>query len=496
MMAGGNGLTYSWVPPKLLLSRLDGNFNHPKAIETRRRVASTLESRTFREVCNRIVCGPFGSALVSGEHSDRGSVVLVQPTDISDDLFALEPGWRIDEATRLEKDLDLYAPGTLLFARVGQYPHCGVLPERVRAATISSSMIAAEVAPPADPYFFNAFFRCNFGSALLFAAQKITAQPTIGTEELGDTIVPYPSSAVQRAIGNKMRKAERLREMMATALASGCALLTGMLGRRLPRVGVGSDGNVTWVPPSLVESRIDCNYNNREATEARDRVLAYPTTQSLRKMSQKITCGPFGSTLTSDEHDESGEVVLVQPTDISGTFFAHTPGWRITQKILKEKGLKEYPAGVLLFARVGIYPHCGVLPTRIRCATISSSMIAVLLNKDQDPYFYSLFFKSDVGLALLYAIQKTTAQPTISTEELSTIRVPVPPPEEQAVIGAKMRESESYHNSQISYLHAARADVEALITGTLDESRLLCEGDEIEDWLKHNPTLLPNGDHD
>ena len=113
-MTGRNELMYGWVPPSLLLSRLDGNFNHPKAIETRRLVTSTVDSRAFSEVCERIVCGPFGSTLVSGEHSAEGKVVLIQPTDISDDLFALEPGWRIDEATRREKKLDLYAPGTLL----------------------------------------------------------------------------------------------------------------------------------------------------------------------------------------------------------------------------------------------------------------------------------------------------------------------------------------------------------------------------------------------
>ena len=367
--------------------------------------------------------------------------------------------------------------------------HCGVLPDRIRAATISSSMIAAEVSPPADPYFFNAFFRCQFGSALLFAAQKITAQPTIGTEELGDTIVPYPSGIVQRAIGNKMRKAERLREIAATTMASCKAALSELLGHSLTGVGVTSTGsrNVTWVQPALIETRIDCNYNNRGAIESRDRVLGYRFTDLLREISDRIVCGPFGSTLTSDEHDSNGEVVLVQPTDISETFFAHTPGWRISRQTLKEKALRQYPAGTLLFARVGIYPHCGVLPAWITSATISSSMIAVLLQEDQDPYFYSLFFRSDVGFPLLYAIQKTTAQPTIATDELATVRVPVPPREVQAGIGAKMREAESYQYMQVSYLHAARSDVEALINGTLDETKLLSDGDEIEDWLKQNP---------
>jgi restriction endonuclease S subunit len=165
------------------------------------------------DVCNRITCGPFGSTLVADEHSDRGEVVLIQPTDIADDIFTFDSGWRIEMSTMINKGLPLCPPNALVFARVGIYPHCGVVPERIGPATIGSKMIAAEVGKSADPYFLQAFFRSETGQDLLLAAQKVTAQPTLSTEEIAETEVPFPSSEVQLAIGNKIRKAERLREL-------------------------------------------------------------------------------------------------------------------------------------------------------------------------------------------------------------------------------------------------------------------------------------------
>src|SRR5262249_46479690 len=154
----------------------------------------------------------------------------------------------------------------------------------------------------------------------------------------------------------------------------------------------------------LLESRLDCSYNSYTATRARDRVRRSGTTRALGEIARKITCGPFGSTLTADEHDPAGEVVLVQPTDISELLFSPKPGWRIASRTLREKRLPTYPGGTLLFARVGIYPHCGVLPVGLSAATISSSMIAAQLEQGNDPHYYSLFFRSAFGLPLLYAI--------------------------------------------------------------------------------------------
>src|SRR5262249_5298667 len=141
-----------------------------------------------------------------------GAIVLIQPTDISDGGFTIEPGWKITEATLREKELPLYPSGTLLFARKGIYPHCAVLPDRAGKATLGSSMIGAVVDDKvADSYYLEAFFRGVTGQQVLFSLQMITASPTIGTSELAEALIPYADLSIQRAIGNKVRAAESLR---------------------------------------------------------------------------------------------------------------------------------------------------------------------------------------------------------------------------------------------------------------------------------------------
>ena len=157
-----------------------------------------------------------------------GDVLLIQPANISGDVFDDTKSWRIWSDDLDEKGLRIYGPETLLFARVGVYPHVGVLPQRAGNATISSSMIAGESNGGVDPYDLFAFFRSFSGYQLLLAAQKITAQPTIGTEEIGATLIVVPDPAAQKFIGDKARDGDEA-TFLSKALTTAAKLLVEAL---------------------------------------------------------------------------------------------------------------------------------------------------------------------------------------------------------------------------------------------------------------------------
>ena len=206
-----NPTEFGWLPPSLLRSRIDANFNRATAIQARARIAKIGEIKDFSEVCTELVCGPFGSTILASDFDTAGDVVWVRPTEISGNLFSDKGQSRITDSMRISRGLKLYDAETMVFARVGIYPHCGVLPSSIRKATISSAIIAAVVdKEQCDPYFLMSFFRTQAGQVILFSIQKVTVQPVIGTEELGSAAVPCPDRSLQRAIGNKLRLAERL----------------------------------------------------------------------------------------------------------------------------------------------------------------------------------------------------------------------------------------------------------------------------------------------
>jgi hypothetical protein len=223
--------TAVWVSPSLLGSRLDGNFNRPTAVAARAKIIRHGNARVLKELTRKIACGPFGSTLTASEQNPDGEVVLIQPTDVSDGGFTLQPGWRITESTLREKELPLYPSGTLLFARKGIYPHCAVLPDRIGKATLGSSMIGVIVNDEvADPYYLEAFFRGATGREVLFSLQMITASPTIGTGELAEAMIPYTDLFIQRAIGNKVRATESLRTAAEEAIKSSIQEIENALG--------------------------------------------------------------------------------------------------------------------------------------------------------------------------------------------------------------------------------------------------------------------------
>ena len=111
-----------WLTPALMRSRVDANYNRASAVAARRRMMTIGDVKDLCEVSTNIVCGPFGSTLITSDIDPDGDVVLVQPTDISGLLFNSHPEWRITEAKRCQKNLALYEPETMVFARVGIYP--------------------------------------------------------------------------------------------------------------------------------------------------------------------------------------------------------------------------------------------------------------------------------------------------------------------------------------------------------------------------------------
>src|SRR5215510_7419545 len=106
-----------WLSPELLELRLDGNFNNPRAVAARAKIQSLGAVRSLAALCREIVCGPFGSTLTASELNPNGDVVLVQPTDIAENCFTSDPGWRISDEMRIGKGLNLYPHETLVFAR-------------------------------------------------------------------------------------------------------------------------------------------------------------------------------------------------------------------------------------------------------------------------------------------------------------------------------------------------------------------------------------------
>jgi hypothetical protein len=138
-------------------------------------------------------------------------------------------------------------------------------------------------------------------------------------------------------------------------------------------------------------------------------------------------------------------------------------------------------------ATIGHPKSVGVVPeTWSQRAIINGSIYKFGVRPPHDPYYVCAFFRTRFGL-----IQKVRAiaNTGISYNDQQAIRdfvVPLPPPEVQQAIGAKMRRAAELKACIGALIHSSRRDVESLLDGTLDTTRLLAEGRDIQLWLDHD----------
>ncbi|MBN1866828.1 hypothetical protein JW916_06015 [Candidatus Sumerlaeota bacterium] len=158
----------------------------------------------------------------------------------------------------------------------------------------------------------------------------------------------------------------------------------------------------------------------------------------LGESSQSIRSGPFGSNLLCDTYVPDG-VAVIRPFNLKGMTVERENIAYIPESMCKDAGLAFYGEGDIMIARVGDV-RAGVIRDTPSKTTISPNIIAVRLRKGAlSPYYVAAFLNTWPGLAQMLRGMKTVAQPTITTDLVRSILVPILDEAVQAGIEAKVR---------------------------------------------------------
>jgi len=351
-----------------------------------------------------------------------------------------------------------------------------------------------------DPYYLEALFRSSVGRPLLYAAQKMTAQPTIGTYELKGTIVPTPDESVQRYIGHKVRQAERLRRLAWYESNFADAIVAGLIEQSITEADVlhklidnpggerhdsafeeellkryattrQPDSNSrkhSRVSVSFLGDRLDARHYEQRFLDLKIR-LRELNAVGLRNVIDKVECGPFGGNAIADELYEADGLPFLRPVNLSGNRFDSSDLVRVSENRLRSQGLKIYSGENLYFARVGT-PCVAMLRAR---ASISPNVIVAQGNADTaDIGYLYCFCKSHFGIMQLEQELKEGIQPTTSTDAVRNLQIVLPDIRIQKYVGDKCRRSEEFFGLSTQLTTAASALVDALIEGEVTESTL------------------------
>lgn len=163
--------------------------------------------------------------------------------------------------------------------------------------------------------------------------------------------------------------------------------------------------------------RMEAEFYQKRFRRAQQMLSKY---KPLDRYAKKIECGPFGSNLLDTEYTDNG-VLVVRPFNLINCSIEKDRLVYTSPETIRRNGLKCYGRGTVLFSRVGDIKVGYANRDRF---TISPNIIVMDCGNEPLAKYIALFFNTAYGNIQILRQLKVAAQPTISTEIISRLRLP------------------------------------------------------------------------
>lgn len=165
--------------------------------------------------------------------------------------------------------------------------------------------------------------------------------------------------------------------------------------------------------------RIDSAFFSSVQLQIREKALQW---EPFGDYCSRVNCGPFGSTILDTNYQDSG-MPMLRPFNLRNMRSDANEIVNLSPDFVRNSGLKVFHRADIAFARVGDVGCSLVAQNEV---TISPNIIAVSIHRDRlNPYYAAFFFNTKYGRLQMEGAVKAVAQPTISTELIRTLRIPV-----------------------------------------------------------------------
>jgi restriction endonuclease S subunit len=339
---------------------------------------------------------------------------------------------------------------------------------------------------PCDAAFVACFLNSWWGKRCLEAGINLsTGQLKLPQAHVENMPIPEVSPNVQRAIGNKVRKAERLRELAEAEERSIYRSLEDLLGCLDDH---DKTANRYWA------RLIDLSASRLNPTEYHPYAL-----RAIASILSRFKGMALGDCLTSRKDLSGGATPLGARYCDSGIGFLRVQNVkpnrldrgdvvfidRATDEELKRSRIREHDIVMTITGFPGI--ACCVQAEELPLNTNQHS-VRFHLKHEWNPFFVAAFLNSPWGKAQITRRATGATRDAIDYPTVLSLVVPSVPRDRQDVIGAHARDYAMYLRQSERYVADAKIDVESLIDGTRDKEQLLIVAAEIETWLAKKPS--------
>ena len=257
-----------WTEETLIDKRIDAHFYSIKYMQYYNKLMKCkIKKMSLYNICSRMNSGPFGSALLASQYVDKG-VAFIRPlnckdyiVDIDNDVVFISK----EDSERLKSSK--FSSGDLIFTKIGNgIGDVAIIPQKIFECNISGNLMGVKVKNNIDNYYVLTFLKSIYGQNQIWQGMMNSAKPKIDMDTLKSIVIPIPSPEIQKYIGDKVRKAEELREEAKTLQKEIDILLEVdmLLKEETDKVYNIYDSKINWTNEINIEDRIDPNFYQKK----------------------------------------------------------------------------------------------------------------------------------------------------------------------------------------------------------------------------------------
>ncbi len=480
-----DGAFASWTSPDRLDSaRLDARFYSPDHLRLLNRLdVADVPRRPLGLLVEHLA---HVTGYESSKHmdwvDDATGVRVVEAQNVGDMLLTGTEWKLISSSSYTQLNRHQLQVGDLVFTKDGTLGNCAYVTRRFLPAVASRHVFRIVPKSNVDGAYLTAWLCSQAGRIQTMHRQAGAVQGTIITPEVAQFAVLVPEPGIQRAIGNKVRKAERLRELATQAHSQVEQAIAHLFGNPdASQVPV----RAFWA--STVSSyRLNPGEYHPYALGVERELLAMEG-GPLRQMLLNESDISGGATPRGATYQQHGVRFLrvqdLQPNrlEVDDVVFIDR---RTDETLRRSRGhLHDVVLTITGYPGTACVVREHHLPLNM-----NQHCVRFHLNDQWNPFFVAAFLNSPWGKAQVNRRAIGGTRDALDYPSVLSILVPSASEASQAKIEALVIVFNDALDESKKLVDGAKNDAESLINGTLDEPALLAEGKSIEQWLAENPS--------
>ncbi len=250
--------------PAIDVNRLEGEFykyDYLNAIDKIKKIRFL----PLENLVDDIKDGPGGWDINISDYVEQG-VPMLRTINIVDGLVNLDECVFIDIEKHKQLKRSRVVKNDVLLSVRGTIGKSAVYSKNFEA-NINAALVKITLKDNIiDPYFLVAFFNCKYGRLQTERIANGAVQLNMNLTEAKSNLIPIPSPEIQKYIGDKVRKAEELREEAKTLQKEIDILLEVdiLLKEETDKVYNIYDSKINWTNEINIEDRIDPNFYQKK----------------------------------------------------------------------------------------------------------------------------------------------------------------------------------------------------------------------------------------